>query len=126
MKEKDLYQKFKKAWPYYINRIEPKGESGIPDMHLYNGRDVFVELKLADATGKHKNIVEIDVRRSQHIWHKKYPGKSFLLVSMDNFFYLFTKDRIEFIRNRMELNVFQSLYILKTKDMKRIIEFLCF
>lgn len=107
-KEKQLSKILKDAWPYYFERVEPKYKGGIPDVLMCDDEDkpFFVELKIAklieDKFGhKRHNKVKIDIRTSQKIWHRQYPGKSYLLIAMNGKFYLVEKRFIQFMGDNM-------------------------
>lgn len=124
--EKQLYKELKKEWPHYIERIEPKYKGGIPDVLLENNGAIFVELKVGTLTtnslGSEK--VSIKIRTSQKLWHRKYTGKSYLLASVGDLFYLFKRENIKHLFDGMFHTEFILFCEKEVDNMKVIVDHL--
>lgn len=104
--EKQLYAVLKKHWKYYIERIEPKYKGGIPDVLVdVNMKSMFIELKVGS---KENDKLKIKIRTSQRLWHKKYTGESYLLVAVDDIFYLVDKNDISTVVDGMGFQEFEE------------------
>lgn len=104
--EKQLYKELKEHWTFYIERIEPKYKGGIPDILVNaNGNTEFVELKIGH---KENGKLKIKIRPSQRIWHKKFTGISYVLVSVDDVFYLIDSWNIPNVIDGMKFEDFEQ------------------
>lgn len=124
MSEKKLYQDFKEVWPFYIERIEPKNEIGIPDCHLVNKRkvDIFLELKYMNK--KFKEAV-LPIKKTQFIWHAKYSGNnSYMLFQVEDDYFLFKRSSVIFLKGRVNYSKFIELSIANTKRIEVIVDIL--
>lgn len=125
MKEESKYrQKLKFAWgSNYFFALEPKAcSSGIPDVLMHNKRkSFFVELKYIP---KKKGKIGKILRDSQIIWHKKFPGKSFILIGIENEHILFSKSQIDFFRKSVFLDEMYQKCLISTKNIDEIVKYL--
>lgn len=127
MSEKKLYQYFKKHWQNYIERIEPKNESGIPDLLLLNWTKtvLFVELKYLEKPFKESVL---PIKKTQFSWHHKYSssgGKNgFFLFQVKNSYYIFRSEDISCLKGKISWQVFNKLSFYMSKDMYDIVDFL--
>jgi hypothetical protein len=124
MSEKKLYQNIKKNWKFYIERIEPKNEIGIPDIHLVNANssDIFVELKYLE--NKFREVV-LPIKKTQFIWHAKYSGKhAFMLFQVEERYYLFRKGQVFSLRGKVKWHKFCELALIDADNIKKISNFL--
>lgn len=126
MSESNLYQQLKRNWlPGYIQRYESSGiGSGTPDVHLVNDyqNDVFVELKYEKKPFRCKKL---KIRESQVIWFIRYKGKfAYILYKVDKTFYLFEKDKIMILKDKISWESFEACALLVTTDIKTIIFYL--
>lgn len=126
MSESNLYKQFKNNWlPRYIQRYESSGiGSGTPDVHLVNDNknDVFVELKYERKPFRAKKL---KIRESQVIWFIRYKGRfAYILYKIDKTFYLFDKEKILKLKDKIEWKDFESYSLLITEDIKNIILFI--
>jgi hypothetical protein len=124
MSEKKLYQDFKKSWKFYIERIEPKNEIGIPDVHLVNNSkvDIFMELKYLP---KKFQAVVLPIKKTQFIWHSKYPGKhAYMLFQIADRYYLFRKGDVFNLRGKVTWQSFYNLSITDSTEIFRISSYL--
>ena len=120
-KEKDLYKEFKKHWNHYIERIEPKGiGKGTPDVVLCKTKEIRLELKVI----KYFDCKKLPIRESQKLWFIKYPGNAFILFKVDDCFYLFKKDCINELCNKIEFKRFMIISCAMTNDICNIVKYL--
>lgn len=85
MREKQLYQKFKPLWKTFQQRIEIKGNGGLPDVLLVNEIDekIFVELKVIDCPKRLTTKIRVPLRQQQLLWMLKYPSAAFILTGIN-------------------------------------------
>lgn len=126
MSESNLYKQFKNNWlPGYIQRYESSGiGSGTPDVHLVNDNknDVFVELKFEKKPFRAKKL---KIRESQVIWFIRYKGRfAFLLYKIDKNFYLFEKEKILILKDKISWIDFETNALLITEKIKEIVNYL--
>lgn len=123
MREKQLYQKFKKAWsPNYIHRIETKSDDGIPDILIVDDyvTAIFIELKSIQKKFKHKKI---PLRTNQVLWLMKYPGFAYILIAVENEYFLFHSQYAKLLKDGIDYSKFEKKCELKSKSLKEICSF---
>lgn len=126
MSESNLYQQFKNNWlPLYIQRYESSGTgAGTPDVHLVNEKqnDIFVELKYEK---KPFRLKKLKIRESQVIWFIRYKGRfAFFLYKVDKNFYLFDKEKVLILKDKITWVDFELNALLISKDVKEIINYI--
>lgn len=126
MSESNLYKQFKKRWiPGYIQRYESSGVgSGTPDVHLVNDKqnDIFIELKYEKKPFIAKKL---KIRDSQIIWFIRYKGRfAYFLYKVDKTFYLFEKEKVFILKDKINWKSFEECSLLITKQIKEIIKYL--
>lgn len=87
--ETKLWQSISPIIPGYITRIENSAGNGMPDVHVtFNGKDFWIELKIARACGT------VLLRKEQRVWmfhRSRYGGKVWVLAKHGSYFYVFEK-----------------------------------
>lgn len=126
MSESNLYKQFKNSWiPGYIQRYESSGVgSGTPDVHLVNDKqnDIFIELKYEKKPFRTKKL---KIRESQIIWFIRYKGRfAYFLYKVDKTFYLFEKEKVFILKDKINWKSFEECSLLITKQIKEIIKYL--
>lgn len=124
MSEKKLYQNFKKHWKYYIERIESKNESGIPDLLLVdnNSQIMFVELKYI--VKKFSKTV-LPIKKTQFIWHRNITATmSYMLFQIENKYYIFFSCDVFNLRGSISWKKFQETSYFQSDEIEDIVNWL--
>jgi len=124
-KEKDVYKLIRKHWRGYIERIEPKYRGGIPDVLMVNKQQFpfFLELKKAERE-INSMTVRIKIRKSQILWFMAYPSKAFMLIELNEKFFVIDKINVPKLRESISIQELKDLASIETDQMNQVIRYL--
>jgi hypothetical protein len=124
MSEQKLSKQFRKQYPGYIEIINPKSiNAGIPDALIVNRQlqIIFIEFKFYKTKFKK---TKISLRSKQILWFLKYPALAFILIQVQNTYYLFDKHKIYLLKKTITWNNFYYTATFVTTSLQELISYL--
>lgn len=99
--EQKFWQQVKEHLPGHVTRIENAAGNGMPDVNVgFNGRDYWIELKIA------KSRDTVLIRKEQRVWmmyHLKFGCKVAVLAKHREVYYVYDRpDITEFYDERFQ------------------------